>query len=69
VAPRYGFVDALNPLTSWVDSDVVGINAGITLLVAENRRSGFIWKTFMRNREVQSALSAVGLQRASRSQQ
>lgn len=66
---RYGFVDAFNPLTSWVDHDVVGINAGIVLLMAENRRSGFVWKTFMRNPEVQRALFAVGLQRASRSRQ
>ena len=27
---RYGFVDAFNPLTNWYDSDVVGIDTGIT---------------------------------------
>ena len=27
---RYGFVDAFNPLTNWYDSDVIGIDTGIT---------------------------------------
>ena len=33
---RYGFVDAFNPLTDWYDSDVIGIDTGITMLMAEN---------------------------------
>jgi hypothetical protein len=37
---RYGFVDAFNPLTGWVDTDVIGIDLGITLLSAENLRTG-----------------------------
>lgn len=32
---RYGFLDAFNPLTGWYDPDVVGINVGITTLMAE----------------------------------
>src|SRR5436190_12610998 len=32
---RYGFVDAFNPLTGWYDSDVLGIDLGITMLMAE----------------------------------
>jgi hypothetical protein len=58
---RYGFVDAFNPLTGWYDPDVIGIDAGITLLMAENERSGFVWDTFMMNPEAQSAFTAVGL--------
>lgn len=58
---RYGFLDAFNPLTGWYDSDVVGINAGITMLMAENLRSGFVWNTFITSPEVQHAFSAVGL--------
>ena len=57
---RYGFVDAFNPLTGWYDSDVIGIDAGITILMAENLRSGFVWNTFMKNPEAQAAMSAVG---------
>ena len=50
---RYGFVDAFNPLTGWVDHEVVGIDVGISLLMAENARSEFVWRTFMRNPEMQ----------------
>src|SRR5438876_8882897 len=42
---RYGFVDAFNPLTGWYDSDVLGIDLGITMLMAENYRTGFVWET------------------------
>jgi len=58
---RYGFVDAFNPLTSWYDTDVVGINTGISLLMAENQRSQFVWNMFMTNSEVTNAFAAVGL--------
>jgi hypothetical protein len=49
---RYGFTDALNPLTLWIDPDVVGIDLGITLLSAENLRTGNVWKWFMANPEI-----------------
>jgi len=58
---RYGFVDAFNPLTNWYDPDVIGIDVGITMLMAENQRSNFVWTTFMANPEVQNAFAAVGL--------
>ncbi len=58
---RYGYLDAFNPLTGWYDSNVLGIDAGITLLMAENQRSAFVWNTFMANPEAQSAFSVVGL--------
>lgn len=57
---RYGFVDAFNPLTGWYDTDVVGIDTGITMLMAENLRSGFIWNTFMKNPEAQRGMSLAG---------
>jgi hypothetical protein len=57
---RYGFVDAFNPLTGWYDSDALGIDLGITMLMAENQRTGFVWNTFMKNPEAQAAMSAVG---------
>ena len=46
---RYGFVDAFNPLTNWYDSDVIGIDTGITMVMAENARTAFVWDTFMKN--------------------
>jgi hypothetical protein len=59
---RYGFINAFNPLTRWFDTDVVGIDTGITLLMAENLRTGFVWKIFMANREVGRALERAGFQ-------
>ncbi|HVN92140.1 MAG TPA: glucoamylase family protein [Terracidiphilus sp.] len=57
---RYGFVDAFNPLTNWYDSDVIGIDTGITMLMAENLRSQFIWNTFMKNPEAQRGMQKAG---------
>ena len=58
---RYGYVNAFNPLSGWYDADVVGIGAGIQMLMAENQRSGLVWNTFMANPEAQNAFAAVGL--------
>jgi hypothetical protein len=58
---RYGFVDAFNPTTDWVDSDVIGIDVGITLLGAENLRAGSVWRWFMANPEIPRAMESVGL--------
>jgi hypothetical protein len=61
VYAKYGFVDAFNPNTGWVDTEVIGINAGIILLSAENSRSGNVWNWFMRNPEIPRAMQRVGL--------
>ena len=58
---RYGFVDAFNPTTGWIDRDVIGLNVGITLLSAENLRTGNVWRWFMANREIRRSLDLVGL--------
>ncbi len=58
---KYGFVDAFNPQTAWTDTDVIGINAGIILLSAENMRTGNIWRWFMANREIATALNRINL--------
>jgi len=58
---RYGFVDAFNPNTGWIDQDVIAINLGITLVSAENLRSGNVWNWFMRNVEIPHAMRSVGL--------
>ncbi len=56
----YGFVDAFNPLNDWYDTDVIGIDTGITMIMAENARSGFVWETFMKNPEAQRGMSIAG---------
>lgn len=56
----YGFVDAFNPLTNWYSPDVLGIDVGITIVMAENARTGFVWEQFMKNAEVQRGMSRAG---------
>ena len=63
---RYGFVDAFNPQTGWVGQEVLGIDQGITLVQAENARTGMIWALFMQAPEVQLALRKAGLVSKSR---
>lgn len=58
---QYGFTDAFHPSNGWVSPDVLGLDVGITLLSAENLRSGNLWKWFMANKEISRALERVGL--------
>ena len=60
---RYGFADAFNPQTGWVSPDVIAIDAGITMVMAENLRSGFCWKYFMRAPETRRAFVLAGFER------
>jgi hypothetical protein len=60
---RYGFVNAFNPLKNWYDHDVVGIDTGITMLMAENLRTSFVWDTFMKSREAQRGFARAGFKR------
>jgi hypothetical protein len=60
---KYGFVNAFNPLTNWYDSDVIGIDTGITMLMAENLRTGFVWSTFMKSPEAQRGMQRAGLEK------
>lgn len=57
---RYGFTNAFNPVTRWIDPDVIGIDTGITLLMAENRRSGGVWSAFMKHPVAQAGLERAG---------
>src|SRR5579864_1077521 len=57
---RYGFVDAFNPRTKWADQFVLGIDTGITLVMAENARTGFVWNTFMKNAEARHGMERAG---------
>ena len=66
---RYGFVDAFNPLKNWYDPDVIGIDVGITLLMAENLRTGFVWDTFMKNPEAIRGMQRAGFHPDTRSPQ
>jgi hypothetical protein len=57
---RYGFRDAFHPDAKWFDPDVLGIDLGITVLMAENLRTSFVWETFAQNPEVSIAMQRAG---------
>jgi hypothetical protein len=56
---RYGFIDSFQPQANWFSPDVIGINQGITVLMAENLRTGFVWEQFMKNKEIRRAMELV----------
>ncbi len=66
---RYGFADAFNLQTGWTSPDVVGIDVGITLVQAENLRTGLVWDTFMRAPEVQRGMKLAGFRPTQRTQE
>ncbi len=55
---KYGYKDSYNfeGKTPWIASNVIGINKGITLLMLQNYRDEFVWKTFMKNEYIQQAI-------------
>jgi hypothetical protein len=57
---KYGFVNAFNPLKNWYDTDVIGIDTGIILLMAENLRTRFVWDTFMKTPEAKRGMERAG---------
>jgi hypothetical protein len=59
---RYGFCDAFRAgaATAWHDPDVLGIDLGIGVLMAENLRTGFVWETFARNPEILLSMQRAG---------
>ncbi|MGI8639183.1 MAG: glycoside hydrolase family 3 N-terminal domain-containing protein [Pyrinomonadaceae bacterium] len=61
VYKKYGFTDAFNPHNGWVNGDILGIDLGITILSAENLRSGKVWFWFMQNPEARKAFYKIGI--------
>ncbi len=57
---RYGLVDAFHPSANWYNTDCLGIDLGISVLMAENLRTGLVWNTFMSNPEPVNAMQFVG---------
>lgn len=56
----YGFRDAFNLTANWWDPDVLAIDQGAILLMAENHRTQNVWRRFMRSPEIQRGLKAAG---------
>src|SRR5580704_7103994 len=63
ISGKYGLADAFNPETGWVSTDTLGLDVGMTLLSAENLRSGNVWNWFMANPEPQKAMKLAGIEK------
>jgi hypothetical protein len=72
---RYGFVDAFNPSftftdrplrtgkvveSGWFDTLYLGIDQGPIVLMLENYRSDFVWKTMRKNAYIRQGLKQAG---------
>jgi hypothetical protein len=47
-------------LTNWYDTDVLGLDLGITMLMAENHRTGFVWEQFMKDEDAKRGMARAG---------
>ncbi len=57
---HYGLIDAFNPATGWTADDVLGIDVGITLLMAHNLLDGSIWKAVADDPDLRRGLRRAG---------
>ena len=55
-----GFYDAFNPQLNWTANSYLAIDQGPIINMIENHRSGLLWKHFMGNAEIQTALKKIG---------
>lgn len=58
---EYGFVDAFNYSHDWIAESFLAIDQGPIIIMIENYRTGLLWENFMKNNEVDTAFSKVGL--------
>ena len=56
----YGFRDAFNQQQDWVANINMGLNQAPMVVMIENYRTGLIWKNYMKNPEIQSAVKRIG---------
>ena len=59
----FGFWDSFNLDNDYVAHLAIGIDQGPLILSIENYRSGLIWKTFMKNKNIQQGLKRIGFEK------
>ncbi len=59
---QWGFVDAFQPEENWYSRQVIGIDLGIMVLMAENLRTGSVWEDIMATPEARRGMLKAGLQ-------
>jgi len=57
---EFGFYSGFKPDASWYSTETIGIDQGITFLMLENHRTGFIWELFTQIPAIQTALQRAG---------
>jgi exo beta-1,2-glucooligosaccharide sophorohydrolase (non-reducing end) len=56
----YGFRDAFNLTQDWYSEITMGLNQAPMTVMIENHRTGLVWRTFMANPEIRTALESIG---------
>ncbi len=57
---EFGFYDAFNVSKNWYATSYLSIDQGPIIDMIENYRSGLLWHNFMKNPEIEPALTALG---------
>ncbi len=57
---EYGFKDAYNMNENWYADSYLAIDQGPIIVMIENHRTGLLWNSFMKNKEVQTGLDKLG---------
>lgn len=60
---RYGFRDGFNRKEDWWATDTLGIDQGAILIMAENHRTGSVWRRMMSNPVIRKGLERAGFNR------
>jgi hypothetical protein len=55
-----GFYDAFNQQLHWYATSYLAVDEGPIIAMIENYRTALIWKNFMQNSEIKTALDAIG---------
>jgi hypothetical protein len=56
---EYGFRDAFNLDENWCSEIYMGLNQAPIVVMIENYRTGLIWNLFMKNKDIQDALTKI----------
>jgi hypothetical protein len=56
----HGFKDSFNLDNNWYSPLYFGLGEGITLLMIENFRTGFVWEYFNKNEHIKDAINKLG---------
>ncbi len=59
----YGFVDAFNLTENWFDTDVIGIDKGVSLLMLANYQGDLVYRSVMNAAAIPTGLDRLGIRK------